>query len=266
MHAIQTLLSAWPGILASDLARYLIGAGGLFLLVSLWARRRLMARKIQHGFPARRQLWREFAYSMSTVLIFSLVGLAIHLAVQAGLIRIYFDIGDTGWAYWGFSLLAMIVLHDAYFYWMHRLMHHPRLFRIFHRTHHRSRNPSPWAAYAFDPPEAVVQAAYLPLALLLLPVHASVPFLFLLHMIARNAVGHSGFELFPRGMATHPVFGWITSVTHHDLHHSTVRYNYGLNFTWWDRLMGTEHPRTLEAFAEVTPAPGAARSGPTAPG
>ena len=36
-------------------------------------------------------------------------------------------------------------------------MHHRRLFKRFPRLPHRSHNPSPWAAYAFAPPEAVVQ-------------------------------------------------------------------------------------------------------------
>ncbi|MBA3838282.1 MAG: sterol desaturase family protein, partial [Zymomonas sp.] len=39
--------------------------------------------------------------------------------------------------------------------------------------------------------------------------------------------------------------------THHDLHHTEGRYNFGLYFTWWDRLMGTEHPRYHERFEAV---------------
>ena len=45
-------------------------------------------------------------------------------------------------------LAAMILAHDAYFYWAHRAMHHRRLFALFHRTHHLSRTPTPWAACA----------------------------------------------------------------------------------------------------------------------
>ena len=46
----------------------------------------------------------------------------------------------------------------------------------------------------------------------------------------------------PRALADSRWFGWINATTHHDLHHSSFHYNYGLYFTWWDRLMGTEHP------------------------
>ena len=37
-----------------------------------------------------------------------------------------------------------------------------------------------------------------------------------------------------------------------DLHHSSGNTNFGLYFTWWDRWMGTEHPRYREEFRKVT--------------
>jgi len=61
-------------------------------------------------------------------------------------------------------------------------------------------------------------------------------------MIVRNVMGHAGVELMPRALADSRWFGWINATTHHDLHHSSFHHNYGLYFTWWDRLMGTEHP------------------------
>ena len=119
---------------------------------------------------------------------------------------IYTQVADYGWLYGVFSLVATIVLHDAYFYWTHRLMHHPRLFDRFHRLHHESLSPSPWAAYAFAPMEAVVQAMFLTILIFVLPLHVTVIYLFMIHMIVRNVIGHSGFELFPRGMPAHAVF------------------------------------------------------------
>jgi sterol desaturase/sphingolipid hydroxylase (fatty acid hydroxylase superfamily) len=68
----------------------------------------------------------------------------------------------------------------------------------------------------------------------------------------RNVLGHAGFELMPAGFARCRWLGWLTTATHHDLHHETFRWNYGLYFTWWDRLMGTEHPGYLERFDAAT--------------
>ena len=124
-----------------------------------------------------------------------------------------------------------------------------------HGLHHASRHPTPWAAYAFHPVEAVVQAAFLPLFLLAVPVHAGVIVVFLLHMILRNCVGHCAHELLPWRWTPRGWLGWITPVSHHHFHHARNRGNYGLYFTWWDRLCGTEDPEYLrhgdERFAPV---------------
>ncbi len=45
---------------------------------------------------------------------------------------------------------------------------------------------------------------------------------------------------------------WLTTTTHHDLHHADRRWNFGLYFTFWDRLMGTEHPDYHARFAAAT--------------
>ena len=65
----------------------------------------------------------------------------------------------------------IIVAHDAWFYWTHRALHHRRWFRAVHGRHHASLHPTPWAAYAFHPVEALVQAVFLPLFLLFVPMH-----------------------------------------------------------------------------------------------
>ncbi len=139
--------------------------------------------------------------------------------------------------------------HDAWFYWSHRLICHRRLFRRVHRLHHKSQNPSPWAAYAFDVGEAFLNAAYLPLVLTILPASHLAAFLFMAHMILRNAIGHCGYELFPARRDGRPLIDWLTTTTHHDLHHADLRWNFGLYFTFWDRLMGTEHPDYHARFA-----------------
>jgi sterol desaturase/sphingolipid hydroxylase (fatty acid hydroxylase superfamily) len=131
-------------------------------------------------------------------------------------------------------------------------MHSPWLFRRFHRVHHKSRTPTPWAAYAFAPTEAMLEAGILPLAGLFLPMHEITVLLFVTHMILRNVIGHAGIELFPSWWLNVPLLRAITTTTHHDLHHSHGGHNFGLYFTWWDRWMGTEHPEYGRRFTAVT--------------
>ncbi len=83
---------------------------------------------------------------------------------------------------------------------------------------------------------------------MLVPTHPLALLAWSLHMVIRNVIGHSGYELFPRNWVRHRWLGWITAVTHHDLHHQDARWNLGLYFTWWDKLMGTEHPDYIARF------------------
>jgi sterol desaturase/sphingolipid hydroxylase (fatty acid hydroxylase superfamily) len=54
-----------------------------------------------------------------------------------------------------------------------------------------------------------------------------------------NIAGHTGFEMVPRWMSHHWMFKGFNNVTHHDNHHTNMRYNYGAFFNVWDRWMGT---------------------------
>jgi sterol desaturase/sphingolipid hydroxylase (fatty acid hydroxylase superfamily) len=164
----------------------------------------------------------------------------------------YASISDLGWPYYFASLVLMILLHDAYFYWTHRTMHHKSLFRVFHRVHHLSHNPSPWAAFSFHPLEAVVEAGIILLIVLLIPHHKSAIPVFLLFMTTMNVLGHLGYELYPKGFSRHPVGRWLTTSTHHNMHHHRGKGNFGLYFNWWDRWCGTLHPEYDEVYDEVT--------------
>ena len=88
--------------------------------------------------------------------------------------------------------------------------------------------------------------------MILVPTQWPVVGLFMLHQIVRNTIGHSGYELFPARKDGRPLIPLLTTVTHHDLHHAQAGWNYGLYFTWWDNMMGTEHPEYLKRFATVT--------------
>jgi len=65
-------------------------------------------------------------------------------------------------------------------------------------------------------------------------------------------MGHAGFEFSPCWWLASPLTRWVNTTTRHDLHHNgSFKHNYRLYFTWWDKWLGTEHPRYAERFAEV---------------
>lgn len=245
-------LGPWPLFVAVDLLRYAIPAGIAFAVFWVWKWDAFAHRRIQERRPSRKALRREIAYSISTAVIFSAVGLATFHLARMGVLHRYHHVAERGWLYWFVSIAIAIVFHDAYFYWTHRAMHHRHLFRRFHRVHHLSTTPSPWAAYAFAPLEAFVSACVVPLLLLVVPMHDSAIFVFLVYMIVMNVIGHLGIELYPAWFARSRWTRWYSTSTHHNLHHRDFRGNYGLYFTWWDRLCGTQHREYLETFDAVT--------------
>jgi len=123
--------------------RYALTCGLAWALGYVWCKRRWLHRKIIAGLPESAEVWREVRYSASSVLIFAIVGALTAEAARRGWTQVYWSIGERGWLWFWASVGCAIVLHDTYFYWTHRLMHHRRLFRWFHRTHHLSHNPTP---------------------------------------------------------------------------------------------------------------------------
>lgn len=247
-----------------DGLRYAIPASIAFTVFWWWKWDALAHRRIQPRRPSRRAFKREILYSISTTLIFAGVGWGVWQLEARGIVEMYEHVDTYGWLYWFASIAFAIVIHDAYFYVTHRAMHHPLLFRTVHRVHHLSTTPSPWAAYAFGPIEAFIAALVVPLILLVMPMHRFALFTFLVYMIVMNVIGHLGIELYPRWFAKSRWTRWLSTSTHHNLHHRDFEGNYGLYFTWWDRLCGTQHAEYQDTFARVTASSASASRRPAA--
>jgi sterol desaturase/sphingolipid hydroxylase (fatty acid hydroxylase superfamily) len=250
--AFLKLLGMVVAIALQDGFRYFLFAGIAWLLGYVLFRKRWAARKINPEFPARRDMWRELRLSLVTLLIYGVVGAATLWAFFRGWTQLYLDLGAHSTTWFWASITLTIVLHDTYFYWTHRLMHWPRIFAWTHRGHHLSINPSPWAAYAFDPVEAFIQAGIFPLAVCLYPMHPVAFLIFMVWQITFNVIGHTGYEIWPRWLMDSWLGKFLNTPTNHVMHHEHFRGNYGIYFNVWDRLMGTNHERYEARFREVT--------------
>jgi Delta7-sterol 5-desaturase len=252
MSNIEHFLKVSLGVSIENGMRYAFFAGVAWVLGYVFFHRKWWKRKIVQKLPPGAEVWRELAYSALTLVIFGAVGAATFAAALAGRTQIYWNIADRGWVWFLATIAIAVVVHDAYFYWTHRMMHHPKLFPYFHRAHHLSMNPTPWAAYAFSPLEAVVQAGIFPLLVLLFPMHPLAFFAFMVWQISFNVIGHTGYEIFPRWLMDSWLGKVLNTPTNHVMHHEHFRGNYGLYFNVWDRLMGTNHERYEARFREVT--------------
>ncbi len=231
--------------------RYLLFAGLAFYLFYRWRSSPWSRRKIQPQQPAKRMLLQELLHSLSTAFAFATIGLVIYGMGQLGWTKIYNAIDQYGYSYFIISILMTLFIHDTYFYWLHRALHHPRLFRRVHRIHHQSFNPTPLAAFSFHPVESILEIGFLPLWIVLVPIHPAALLVFASLSLLWNVIGHLGYEIFPKGFVRHPVGRWFNTSTHHNMHHARGKSNYGLYFNFWDTWMSTNHPEYRATFEAI---------------
>ncbi|WP_395066172.1 sterol desaturase family protein [Flavobacterium sp.] len=232
--------------------KYFLVVTPVFILFYVLLKKRISYKKIQLKFPKIKDYKREIAFSTLSIVIFSIPPLLLlGNDTLRPLTTFYEDSNDYGILYLFLAFPLMIIMHDTYFYWMHRLMHSPWLFKQFHLIHHKSTNPTPWAAYAFHPLEAVLESLIFVIFLFTIPIHPILLTSFFIFSIIYNVYGHLGFELYPKGFNKHWLGKWMNTSIAHNQHHQFFKGNYGLYFTIWDRLMGTLRPDYDLAYDEL---------------
>ncbi|MCR5875350.1 sterol desaturase family protein [Phenylobacterium sp. J426] len=243
-------VSVWLRELQPTLERYLVFTVGVWLALWVVLRPLLAARKIRDESPPARQLLTEAFFSVRSMVIFATAGVATYYLYRAGLYPLTPLAASWGAPWLAVSIVMGVIGLDAWFYWTHRLMHDPRLFRRFHRRHHRSNNPSPFTAYSFDIGEALTLFGFVMVWPAIFPMHPSAMQWVMLYQIVTNTLLHSGYELMPARRDGRPMLDFIVTTTHHDMHHAQAGWNYAAWFTWWDRALGTEHPEYHARYAE----------------
>lgn len=233
------------------LGYYLMPVGLAYFVFFIWKRKKWNHKRIQSQFPAIQSIKREMSWSLLALAIFSLMTIFMLKFIEKGYTRMYFDIREFSTFYLLISPLIAIILHDTYYYWMHRAMHHKFLFRLTHKVHHQSINPTPWAIYAFQPLEAVFTYFSFAFAIFVIPMHPYALGFYLLISLINNIGGHTGFEILPRWVVANKLTKYSNVVTFHDQHHTDFNCNYGAYFNIWDRIMKTVHKDFEKKFFEV---------------
>ena len=121
---------------------FLVAASVPYLFLWVWGKERFLHRRIQQKPRRSAQPMREFLFSSLSVVVFSVLLTMVLWITSLGYTRVYFEVDSLGWGYWCLSIVAMAVVHDTYYYWAHRWMHHPRVFRHVHKLHHQVQLPS----------------------------------------------------------------------------------------------------------------------------
>lgn len=216
--------------------RYMIIAGLFFYVLYVWKKAKFSNLKIQKEFPEFSQIKREVIYSLLTLVIYgSSIWLFLYW-IENGQTKLYNEIDEYGIIYFFASIIFMVLLHDTYFYWTHRLIHHSKLFEYVHKVHHSFKSPTPWASFAFHPLEAIISLGIIPIIIFIIPYHHLALLLFVTFLTVYSVIIHLGFSV-PRLNQ----LKYSNTPEAHDYHHLTSKSNYGLYFTFWDKIMGTYH-------------------------
>jgi Delta7-sterol 5-desaturase len=233
-------------------AGYFAVVGLVFVVVWKLGARRLSSRRIQatRRFDGR-QLRFEVRNTLVTLAVGTVSALVIALLHARGLTRLSSNADDVGGPLMvAASLVGLILFNDAWFYFWHRLLHTPLLFRWVHAVHHKSVDVNPFSSYSFHAFEGFILGAWIIPFFVLVPFY--LPALGVLQGVglANNVMAHLGYELLPRWWLRAPLLRWSNTSTFHNLHHTRLQGNYGLFTRFWDRALGTELPEYERAFTD----------------
>ena len=143
-----------------------------------------------------------------------------------------------------FIAILLIIPHwqGMYFYWTHRALHWPPLYKHVHLWHHKNVNTGPWSGLAMHPVEQMILMGDVLFFLVLAahPIH--VICLIQSHLISAPT-SHTGFE----GLALGKKRSFRLGDYFHHLHHRYFDCNYGTTDMPWDKWFGTFHDGTPES-------------------
>lgn len=166
-----------------------VGATSLYLIFSALSYYLIFDRRLEyHPRFLQNQIRQEIRSSLSAVPVINILTLPWFLAEVRGKSLLYQDVADYGWSWLLVSSVLYMAFNDFAIYWIHRLEHHPSVYKYIHKPHHKwigksptrslthahlelhklhsqhvpvlttTSVPTPWAALAFHPLDGYVQS------------------------------------------------------------------------------------------------------------
>ena len=188
------------------------------------------------------QVWDNMAWSLlSGVTVWSLwesVTLWIYASGRLPILSI-----TEHPVYFGVMAFAVILWSTTHFYFVHRFLHWPPVYKLCHELHHRNVNIGPWTGISMHPLEHLV---YFSVFMLwwFVPVHPVIILATGFFQGISPAISHSGFDqVVLKGNTRVSAGDWF-----HQLHHQYFNFNYGNTPTPFDKVFGSWHDGTPESL------------------
>ena len=228
LRALQLTLFVFVVLVCMTLLGLVMGyAGERFW----WAR----GRKVFEVALKRGQLRTEM---LGTVLFHFVFAPPLIMALHTGLIHF-----SSGWLA---ELLGFFVPWYGFmifYYFMHRSMHHKRLFWM-HKWHHESLVTTPMTGFSMHPAEAIGWTIGMLTPCILLAQAGLLGFwgwaVWLGITWSGNIAGHANAEMFPLRSSRATTLFMSNPISYHSLHHARFDGHYGFVAAMMDRLFGTE--------------------------
>lgn len=196
------------------------------------------------------QIKRELKNSLFTLLVGATFSSILIYMSTKGYTKIYTNYSEHHPLFAFLGLFIILFIDDTWFYWCHRLLHHPKIYRFIHFEHHKSIDVNPFTSMSFHFLESLLLTLWILPASLILPIYAPVLLLVQIWGLLDNVKAHLGYEFYPKWW-NKSIFWFLTSSTHHNMHHSKFNGNYGVHFRFWDKLMGTEFSNYESSYDEI---------------
>jgi lathosterol oxidase len=191
----------------------------------------------------------------------------IELAAALGSIVFNAGISVCGWYLWRAGMIilksatlpkeimdcaVMLIAMDFGMYLLHRFVHQPQVFKIFHRFHHRHETTNPISLFVLHPLEVIGFGALMILFLVFYSISLGGLLGYLTLNVLWGTLGHSGVEPFPKKFQSIPVLGLLGTSTFHAEHHEHPSFNFGFYTLLWDKLFGTLDPEYDARFRKLS--------------
>ena len=253
LETMQTLAPGWIArVWLANLVPQCLIAGGLhYWLITRKAQGK--SRKFDprdqatrsRQFTFNNQVWDNiFWHVVSGITLWTLAQVLIFWAMANGVAPVLY-LPDNPLLY--LAIFPLIPIWSSFhFYWIHRALHWPPLYRLAHSLHHRNVNVGPWSGIAMHPVEHLL--FYTNFAIHLIVPSSPLHVMFHGYVQSTHPVfSHSGFE----DLLVNETPQLRMGVYFHQLHHRYFECNYGTIEMPWDRWFGSYHDGSGQATEET---------------
>lgn len=234
-----------------NMALMIAVAGGLHLYFHAWRKQRDKLKfdpreMLPKGkvFTFSSQLWDNVFWTLASGVTFWTAYEVLMFWAMANGYAPVIDWRDN--PFWFVIILFLTpVWISFHFYWIHRLLHWPPLYRAAHSLHHRNTNIGPWSGLSMHPLETALFFSSV-FVHVIIPAHPIHILFHLFHQGLTAATSHTGFE----GVLVQDKNRLHLGNFHHQMHHRYFECNYGNLEVPWDKVFGSFHDGTDESHAK----------------